>query len=218
MVNLLLGVTGSVAAIKTPELYHELVQAGFRVRVVPTHSSLYFFDVHELQKGAKISEGSEKVIFGDEDEWPGRKEGRRYVRQDPVTHIELRRWADAMLIAPLDANTLAKMANGLCDNCLTCVIRAWDYSLPLVLAPAMNTLMWESRFTLCHFEKFLQSLGFARELPDEMSTALSWINSHLAKIRIIPPAEKKLACGDIGMGAMAEISEICRTMREMVSK
>lgn len=45
---------------------------------------------------------------------------------DPVVHIELRRWADALVIAPLSANTLAKLAGGLCDNLLTCVVRAWD--------------------------------------------------------------------------------------------
>lgn len=48
-------------------------------------------------------------------------------------HIELRRWADALLIAPLSANTLAKIAGGLCDNLLTCVIRAWDFEKPLLV-------------------------------------------------------------------------------------
>ena len=51
-------------------------------------------------------------------------------RTDDVLHIELRRWADLLLIAPLDANTLAKLASGLSDNCLTCVWRAWDPSGP----------------------------------------------------------------------------------------
>ncbi len=46
---------------------------------------------------------------------------------DPVLHIELRRWADIFVIAPLSANTLAKMANGMCDNLLTCIVRAWDF-------------------------------------------------------------------------------------------
>lgn len=50
-------------------------------------------------------------------------------------------------MAPLSANTLAKIANGLCDNLLTCVVRAWDFAKPLVVAPSMNTLMWESPFT-----------------------------------------------------------------------
>ncbi len=53
---------------------------------------------------------------------------------DPVLHIELRRWADVLLVAPLSANTLAKMANGLADNLLTCVVRAWDFSKPLLVS------------------------------------------------------------------------------------
>ena len=50
-----------------------------------------------------------------------------------MLHIELRRWADALIIAPLSANTLAKVANGLCDNLLTCVVRAWDWHKPLLV-------------------------------------------------------------------------------------
>lgn len=49
-------------------------------------------------------------------------------------HIELRRWADALVIAPLSANTLAKAAGGACDNLLTCVVRAWDFSRPLLVS------------------------------------------------------------------------------------
>ena len=53
---------------------------------------------------------------------------RRYDRGDPVLHIEFRNWADLLVVAPLDANTLAKLAIGLCDNFLTCLFRAWDFS------------------------------------------------------------------------------------------
>ena len=66
----------------------------------------------------------------DEDEW-------RAWRQvgDEVLHIELRRWADALVLAPLSANTLAKAAGGLCDNLLTCVVRAWDFGTrPLLVS------------------------------------------------------------------------------------
>ena len=65
-------------------------------------------------------------LTGDEEEWhQWQKKG------DPVLHIELRKWADLLIVAPLSANTLAKMAQGLCDNCLTSVVRAWDFSKPL---------------------------------------------------------------------------------------
>jgi phosphopantothenoylcysteine decarboxylase len=71
-------------------------------------------------------------------------------RSDPVLHIELRKWADCFLIAPLSANTLAKLANGLCDNLITLVCRCWNMKkndkgtlmTPILVCPAMNTMMW----------------------------------------------------------------------------
>jgi len=74
------------------------------------------------------------VVHLDEDEWPT-GEGQLWQRDDPVLHIELRRWAEVFVIAPLDANTLAKLACGLADNCLTCVCRAWTRAA-VILAPA----------------------------------------------------------------------------------
>ena len=86
-----------------------------------------------------------------------------------MLHIELRRWADALLIAPLSANTLAKISNGICDNLVTLLCRCWDMKLrendknkengtnnmntshklirPIVVAPAMNTMMWDQPIT-----------------------------------------------------------------------
>jgi phosphopantothenoylcysteine decarboxylase len=189
MANVLLGVTGSVAAILTPELYAALKQAGHHVKVVATQAALYFFDPAALDPlDAKQPQRNRDVVILDEDEWPGRGDGRRFVRQDPVLHIELRRWADVLVIAPLDANTLAKLANGLCDNCLTCVWRAWDRTRPLVLAPAMNTLMWEHPATARHL----------RQIADDVGAGLV----------VVPPQSKRLACDDIGMGAMASVADI----------
>src|SRR5262249_8773267 len=124
MANVLLGVTGSVAAVKTPELYDALKQAGHQVKVVATQASLYFFDPAALDPAdPPRATRSPSVVVLDEDEWPGRSAGRRWQRDEPVLHIELRRWADLLLIAPLDANSMAKLAHGLADNCLTCVWR-----------------------------------------------------------------------------------------------
>lgn len=64
-----------------------------------------------------------------------------------MLHIELRKWADCFLIAPLSANTMAKIVNGLCDNLLTNVARAWDYKKLMILAPAMNTMMYDNPIT-----------------------------------------------------------------------
>ncbi len=149
MARVLLGVTGSVAALKTPALVETLRAAGHAVRVVATASSLYFFDPDAL-----LPTGDEPLggpVFLDADEWPG----SRYQRDDPVLHIEFRKWADVLLVAPLDANTLAKFAHGLSDNFLTCIFRAWDFERPVVLAPAMNTLMWQSPVTLRHLRQIL---------------------------------------------------------------
>src|ERR1700674_2148030 len=104
MAKVLLGVTGSVAAIHTPLLFDELKQAGHDVKVVATASALYFFDAAKLSGGERRDPN---VVVVDEDEWPGQSEGQKYAREDAVLHIELRRWADILVIAPLDANTLA---------------------------------------------------------------------------------------------------------------
>jgi phosphopantothenoylcysteine decarboxylase len=201
MPNILLGTTGSVAAIRTPELYQKLVAAGFPVKVVATQAALYFFDPASLTSSpAKRELRDPEVVVLDEDEWFRRKSDERYQRDDPVLHIELRRWADLLLIAPLDANTLAKLAYGLADNCLTCVWRAWDPARPVVLAPAMNTLMWDSPLTRRHLQLVTETMGGT------------------GRLRIIAPQSRRLACGDIGMGALADVEDIVSAVSEQFSQ
>ena len=199
MANVLLGVTGSVAAIKTPSVYERLQANGHAVKVVATQAALYFFDAAAL--GA--------AVIVDEDEWPGRDAGRRYERTDDVLHIELRRWADLLLIAPLDANTLAKLAAGLCDNCLTCVWRAWDPERPAVLAPAMNTLMWRHPLTARALRQIALDAG-APPAPPELreDDLVEWINAHCPRLRVAAPENRRLACGDEGVGAMAAVDAL----------
>jgi phosphopantothenoylcysteine decarboxylase len=131
------------------------------------------------------------------------------VRDDPVLHIELRRWADLFLVAPLDANTLAKLAYGLADNCLTCVWRAWDPARPVALAPAMNTMMWEHPLTGQHLRMLAGTMGLD-SLPANLTLGqtIEQINQRSSRLRIIAPQAKRLACGDIGMGALAEPDDI----------
>uniref|UniRef100_A0A2R5LMD7 Phosphopantothenoylcysteine decarboxylase n=1 Tax=Ornithodoros turicata TaxID=34597 RepID=A0A2R5LMD7_9ACAR len=172
--NVLVCCTGSVASIKIPQLVQELRDvktATLNVRVVATEKSLHFFDRSEL---------GDTELFLDEQEWTSWKK-----IPDPVLHIELRRWADLMVIAPLDANTLAKVAAGICDNLLTCIIRAWDMKRPLLFCPAMNTFMWEHALTGRHIQS-LKELGY----------------------REVPCVKKKLACGDTGFGGMAAVGTI----------
>lgn len=80
---------------------------------------------------------------------------------------------------------MAKAAHGICDNLLTCLLRAWDFSKPIAVCPAMNTAMWEHPLTHQHMA-ILESLGY----------------------RMIAPIEKRLACGDVGLGAMASVESI----------
>lgn len=178
-VNLLIGVTGSVATIKLPKLikqFREQFKLKFvddrqlEIRVVMTEHSGHFVRLDD----------ENVLVYRDKDEWENWQQ-----MSDPVLHIELRNWATALLVAPLDANTLAKLANGLCDNLLTCIVRAWNLDKPLLYAPAMNTYMYMHPYTSEHIGR-LNRLGYLE----------------------IPVIEKRLACGDTGLGAMAETEQI----------
>lgn len=100
-----------------------------------------------------------------------------------------------MLVAPLDANTLGKVASGICDNLLTCVIRAWDLNKPLLFCPAMNTAMWEHPLTAQQVGQ-LKAFGYVE----------------------IPCVSKKLVCGDQGLGAMAEVETIVAKVQAVLSQ
>ncbi|ONK57583.1 uncharacterized protein A4U43_C09F1980 [Asparagus officinalis] len=174
--RILLAASGSVAAIKFESLCRSFCDWA-EVKAVATKSSLHFIDKSSLPRDV--------TLYIDDDEWSSWKK-----IGDNVLHIELRKWADVMVIAPLSANTLAKIAGGLCDNLLTCIVRAWDYNKPFYVAPAMNTFMWNNPFTKLHLET-IDKLG----------------------VSLIPPITKRLACGDFGNGAMAEPSQIYTTVR-----
>ncbi|XP_067390818.1 phosphopantothenoylcysteine decarboxylase isoform X2 [Emydura macquarii macquarii] len=179
--HVLVGVTGSVAALKLPILVSELLEIpGLEVQVVTTERAKHFYNPQEIPI----------TLYSDADEWQLWKG-----RTDPVLHIDLRRWADLMLVAPLDANTLAKIANGICDNLLTCVIRAWDMTKPLLFCPAMNTAMWEHPITAQQVEQ-LKGFGYLE----------------------IPCVTKKLVCGDEGRGAMAEVWTIVEKVKAILSE
>ncbi|ORZ18640.1 flavo protein [Absidia repens] len=178
--NILLGATGSVASIKLPQIVDELnKKPGFNVKVVPTSAAYFFF------KDANVN----ARVHLDEEEWSLWKK-----KSDPVLHIELRKWADIMVIAPLDANTLAKIANGLCDNLLTSVLRAWDTSRPVMVCPAMNTNMWVHPFTGKHLAVLQDTFNF----------------------KVVAPISKTLACGDTGVGAMAEPETIASRVYDLL--
>lgn len=199
-VNVILGMTGSVASIKAGELIMRLAHlAGPRypsLKVVATKAAKHFFNWEELNE---FWFHHAVEFHSDEEEWRDWKKVG-----DPVLHIELRRWADILVIAPCSANTLAKLANGLCDDLLSCIVRAWDFKDPnkrLVIAPAMNTMMWESPFTQKHLETLVELGGGT--MDDQK------------RVQIIGPVEKTLACGDVGNGAMASPEDIARLVRRI---
>jgi len=213
--NILLGVTGSVAAIKLPQLFDGLSPMG-EVKVVATTSAikiikrtkhyhlgnLGFWELDEDGLlGRKVCD-----ILSEEDEWKWESIG------DPVLHIDLKDWADVLVVAPLGANTLAKMANGLCDNLLTCIYRAWLMNKPIVVAPAMNTDMWEHPVTHEH-------LGVLHTRHDR-SRPMTQNNPRIdaQNFAIVNPAKKQLACGTTGVGAMADIKDIVEAVKVLYDK
>ncbi|CAI9761314.1 unnamed protein product [Fraxinus pennsylvanica] len=158
--RILLAASGSVAAIKFANLCQSFSQ--WEVQAVATSASMRFVDLKSFPKNVPL--------FTDQDEWSAWTNIGH-----GVLHIELCRWADIMVIAPLSANTLGKIAGGLGDNLLTCIVRAWDYSKPLFVSPSMNTFMWNNPFTKRHLEA-IDKLG----------------------ICLIPPATKKIRPADYG--------------------
>eukprot|EP00980_Cylindrotheca_fusiformis_P020710 scaffold7738_cov133-Cylindrotheca_fusiformis.AAC.19 len=214
--NVLLAVTGSVAAIKSPEIAVRLaLDYGVKVKVLLTAGGKNFWDkAHDYNPEfwkslmSQVDEGNISVIrkpwkklmkqsndIESDDEWKGwNKLG------DPVLHIDLRDWADLLIIAPLSAHTLAKLANGLCDDTLSCVVRAWDFGngirppKPILLAPAMNTAMWEHPLT----QPQLQTIRGFWNICKYPTNGIS----------IVEPQAKKLACGEIGNGALASVNDI----------
>jgi phosphopantothenoylcysteine decarboxylase len=157
--HLLLAASGSVATIKIPNILQALSHhPNLSIRVILTKSATNFLagqsaeQPHlEVLHRIKNVEG----VFLDEEEWH-----HPWKRGSGILHIELRRWAHILVIAPLSANTLAKITGGFSDNLLTSVVRAWDTTGELessnpgegqlrgikriVVAPAMNTAMWRN--------------------------------------------------------------------------
>jgi phosphopantothenoylcysteine decarboxylase/phosphopantothenate--cysteine ligase len=160
--KILLGVSGSIAAYKTPHLVRLLTKAGAEVRVVMTPSAAQFVSPLAL---STVSKNKVLVNLADEDQW--------------ANHVQLGRWADCMLIAPLSCNTLSKMAQGGCDNLLLAVYLS--AVCPVVVAPAMDEDMWNHPST-----------------QKNLLTLASYGN------QIIPVEHGELASGLIGAGRMAE--------------
>mmetsp|Transcript_47616 Transcript_47616/g.70894 ORF Transcript_47616/g.70894 Transcript_47616/m.70894 type:complete len:226 (-) Transcript_47616:1096-1773(-) len=211
--RLLLGVTGSVAAVKSPEIAVRLhKELRCDVIVLLTRGGENFWnkakdydpknwmllqDMVERKDDAGLLE-----IQTSDDEW---KEWNQL--GDPVKHIDLRDWADIVLVAPLSAHTLAKLSHGLCDDTLSCVLRAWDMgrhptrpAKPCIMAPAMNTAMWDHPLT-------------SKQLA-EVRTFWKDQNS----CSVLQPQVKELACGEVGSGALASVDNILKEVKRMIDQ
>jgi phosphopantothenoylcysteine decarboxylase/phosphopantothenate--cysteine ligase len=166
--RLLLGITGGIAAYKSPDLVRRLRDAGAEVRVVMTRGACEFITPLTLQavSGNRVHD---TLLDADAEAAMG--------------HIELARWADAIVIAPATADSLARFSVGRADDLLTTLLRASD--APVLVAPAMNQAMWRDEATQQHYQALL-SRGY----------------------HFVGPAEGAQACGDTGAGRMTEPLEI----------
>jgi phosphopantothenoylcysteine decarboxylase/phosphopantothenate--cysteine ligase len=179
--RILLGVSGGISAYKAVELTRLAMKGGHAVRVVQTPAALEFV-------GRATFEGitGAPVLVGEFERDPARGAfpGDPVPDHDPISHLEVVRRADVLVVAPASANTIAKLAHGLADNLLTSAALA--ATCPVVVAPAMNNAMYENAATRANLE-VLRARG----------------------IRVIPPGTGALASrGEWGVGRLAEPPEI----------
>ena len=171
--NVVLGVSGSVAAYRAADLAREMMRAGHTVRVLLTDGAKGFVTpaLFEALTGQPVLEG----VF----EEPER--GR-------MAHIDGARWANAVVVAPATANTLARLAHGLGDDMLTTLVLAT--TAPLVLAPAMN--------------------------PQMMESAAASLATLASRAVIVEPEEGDVACGEHGRGKLASVARIAAAVESVL--
>ena len=174
--NILLGVSGGVAAYKAVDLASKLTAAGAVVRTLMTASACQL-----------VTPKSFEAVTGQPvytDLWTSTPD-------HDIEHVSLAAWADLVVVAPATANILGKIAGGICDDLLTTVLCVC-WQKPTLLAPAMNGQMWANPIVVRNVQT-LKGLG----------------------LRMIGPESGRLACGDTGMGRMAEPTQILETLMEL---
>lgn len=149
--NILLGVTGSIAAYKAADITSKLVKKGHNIDILLTEGGSRFITPLTLQTLSK-----NKVYMDMFEE----------IVPSEVKHIALAKKADIVLIAPATANIIGKIANGIADDFLSTVIMAVPQSTPVYIAPAMNTNMYQNRIVQQNIEK-LRNLGYKFIEPKE---------------------------------------------------
>ncbi len=177
--SIVLGVTGGIAAYKVVEVASRLVKSGAMVDVVMTEAATEFVGPLTFQAITHRPVVIEMFAL---------------LQDTEIGHISLAERADLLLIAPLTANTLAKLAGGLADNMLTATALATR--APFLLAPAMNTGMWENPITQAN-------LAHLQEARD---------------VTVVGPAYGRLASGAVGAGRMVEAEEIVEAARWVLGR
>jgi len=176
--HIVVGITGGIAAYKTADLTRKLKQAGADVRIVMTQAATEFVTPLTFQ-----ALSGHPVQFDHTDNAASKN------TSDGMQHIELARWADAIIIAPASANTIAKLAQGRADNLLSTLCLASEAIK--CFAPAMNRVMWQDLAT----QKNCGAL----------------LNKHWQKFG---PATGSQACGEVGEGRMLEANEILSSLQQ----
>lgn len=172
--RILLGVTGGIAAYKSPDLVRRLMERGAEVQVVMTAAAQKFVTPMSFQA---VSGRPTRI-----DLWDSAAEAA-------MGHIELARWAQLVLIAPASADFIARLACGRADDLLATLCMATE--APIVLAPAMNKIMWANKATQANVETLI-SRG----------------------ARFLGPASGNQACGEIGAGRMWEPRQLAESLLE----
>lgn len=170
-------VTGCIAAYKSCEIVRLLQKAGVRVKVLMSEHATHFVGPTTFR--ALTHETVAVGLFDDP--------------QDPIHHISLAREPDVVLVAPATANVMAKMAHGIADDLLSTTLLATNR--PIVIAPAMNTGMWEAAAT-----------------QENLSTLIA------RGCEIVRPACGRLACGDVGSGKLASVEDIAQRTLEALGR
>ena len=173
--RIIVGISGGIAAYKAAELVRQLVKQGAEVRVVMTAGAQEFITPLTLQ--ALSGNPVHTALLDTEAE-------------AAMGHIELARWADALLIAPATADCLARVTQGMGDDLLTTLVLA--LSAPLAVAPAMNQAMWLDAATQANIQQ-LQQRG----------------------VHVFGPAEGSQACGDVGPGRMLEAEQLAQRLGDI---
>ncbi len=180
MANILIAVTGSIASYKAADLVSSLKKQGHEVTVLMTEAAREFIQPLTLQV---LSQNPVHL----------------YVMKEPapdqVNHIELGKRTDLFIVAPATANTIAKLAHGFADNMVTSTALALPNHVKKLVAPAMNTKMYDHPATQANL-KILVTYGY----------------------QIISPKESLLACGDHGKGALADLNTILERIKETLNE